>query len=65
MGAVLATMPFFAACSDEENEVIDPDPETPTLEDQWKNADTVTWPADTVVNLTDHYTVPAGKTLFL
>ena len=31
MGAALATMPFFAACSDEEDEVIDPDPETPTL----------------------------------
>lgn len=65
MGAALATMPFFAACSDEEDEVIDPDPGTPTLEDQWKNADTVTWPADTVVNLTDHYTVPEGKTLII
>ena len=42
------------------------DPQTPvSLADQWKNATTVTWPADTVINLTEHYEVPEGKTLII
>ena len=33
--------------------------------DQWNNTNTVIWPADTVINLTEHYTVPEGKTLII
>ncbi len=36
-----------------------------SLEDQWNNTNTVTWPADTVINLAEHYTVPEGKTLII
>ncbi len=42
------------------------EPEGPvSLADQWNNTNTVTWPADTVINLTEHYTVPEGKTLII
>ena len=36
-----------------------------SLEDQWNNTNTVVWPADTVINLTEHYAVPEGKTLII
>ena len=77
VGAALMSVSFFAACSDDENEPQNPpveepdepngdDPEGPvSLEDQWNNTNTVTWPADTVINLTEHYTVPEGKTLII
>ena len=77
VGAALMSVSFFAACSDDENEPQNPpveepdepngdDPEGPvSLEDQWNNINTVTWPADTVINLTEHYTVPEGKTLII
>ena len=68
MGAALMALSFFAACSDDENEPQtppkDPEGEQPgestSLADQWNNTNTVVWPADTVVNLTDHYVVPEG-----
>ncbi len=73
MGAALMALSFFAACSDDENEPQtppkDPEGEQPgestSLADQWNNTNTVVWPADTVVNLTDHYVVPEGKTLVI
>lgn len=77
VGAALMSVSFFAACSDDENEPQNPpveepdepngdDPEGPvSLEDQWNNTNTVTWPADTIINLTEHYTVPEGKTLII
>ena len=77
VGAALMSVSFFAACSDDENEPQNPpveepdepngdDPEGPvSLEDQWNNTNTVIWPADTVINLTEHYTVPEGKTLII
>lgn len=33
--------------------------------DPFAYADVVTWPADTVVNLSEHFTVPSGKTLII
>ena len=42
----------------------DPEPGTET-QNPFELADIVTWPADTVVNLSDHFTVPAGKTLII
>ena len=77
VGAALMSVSFFAACSDDENEPENPpveepggeDPDEPqgpvSLEDQWNNTNTVIWPADTVINLTEHYTVPEGKTLII
>ena len=77
VGAALMSVSFFAACSDDENEPQNPpveepdepngdDPEGPvSLEDQWNNTNTVTWPVDTIINLTNHYTVPEGKTLII
>ena len=79
VGAALMTVSFFAACSDDENEPQNPPVENPgdddqggdepqgpvSLEDQWNNTNTVIWPADTVINLTEHYTVPEGKTLII
>ena len=51
---------------DDPDEPNGDDPEGPvSLEDQWNNTNTVTWPADTVINLTEHYTVPEGKTLII
>lgn len=72
VGAALMTGSFFAACSDDDNEPgsgsgngdVLPD-ESVSLEDQWNSTDLVVWPADTVVNLTSHYTVPEGKTLVI
>lgn len=62
------TLTMFTACSDDDNNEQNPDP-TPggdtEITDPWATADVVTWPADTVVNLTDHFTVPEGKTLII
>ena len=67
-GAALMTLTMFTACSDDDNNEQNPDP-TPggdtEITDPWATADVVTWPADTVVNLTDHFTVPEGKTLII
>lgn len=57
-GAALMTLTMFTACSDDDNNEQNPDP-TPggdtEITDPWATADVVTWPADTVVNLTDHF----------
>ena len=70
--AMLATIPTFTACDDDEpNTTVTPTPEptpTPTPEepsDPWANADVVTWPGDTIVNISEHFTVPEGKSLVI
>lgn len=35
------------------------------VQNPFELADVVTWPADTVVNLSDHFTIPVGKTLII
>ncbi len=71
--AMLTTTIGFTACDDEDDPippVVNPDddqegeePETPV--DPWEIADVITWPGDTIVNLTDHFTVPEGKSLIV
>lgn len=74
--AMLATVTCFTACEDDDPEnggteqptpepepEPTPDPEEPT--DPWANADVVTWPGDTIVNLSDHFVVPEGKSLVI
>ena len=64
----------FTACDDDDpvDPIVNPQPDPkpdpePGTETQnpFELADIVTWPADTVVNLSDHFTVPAGKTLII
>ena len=57
--AALLSMGFLTACDDEET--------TTTVEDETQQLPegVVVWPADTVVNLNDHYTVPEGTTLVI
>ena len=52
VGAALMSVSFFAACSDDENE-----PENPPVEEPGGE--------DPDINLTEHYTVPEGKTLII
>ena len=74
--AMLATVTCFTACEDDDPEnggteqptpepepEPTPDPEEPT--DPWASADVVTWPGDTIVNLSDHFVVPEGKSLVI
>ena len=72
--ALFATAVIPTSCDDDDpvdpivNPQPDPDPDPePGTETQnpFDLADVVTWPADTVVNLSDHFTVPAGKTLII
>ena len=72
--AMLATVSCFTACDEDDpvkggTEQPDPTPTpTPTPDDNtdpWANADVVTWPGDTVVNLADHFVVPEGKSLVI
>ncbi len=68
--AFLATSVMFMACDDEEtNEIVTPpekeDPEEEKPDTPAVDESTIIWPADTVVNLTDHYVVPAGKSLVI
>ena len=57
--AALLSMGFLTACDDEET--------TTSVEDETQQLPegVVVWPADTVVNLNDHYTVPEGTTLVI
>lgn len=72
--ALFATAVIPTSCDDDDpvdpivNPQPDPEPDPePGTETQnpFELADIVTWPADTVVNLSDHFTVPAGKTLII
>lgn len=72
--ALFATAVIPTSCDDDDpvdpivNPQPDPEPDPePGTETQnpFDLADVVTWPADTVVNLSDHFTVPAGKTLII
>ncbi len=72
---ILAAATVTTSCDDDDpidDPVVNPQPEPepepePGTENQnpFDLADIVTWPADTVVNLDNHFTVPAGKTLII
>ncbi len=74
MGAAMLTaVPCFTACNDDDdNKTVvtdgsegDSNEEEDDASDLWANADIVTWPGDTVVNLSSHFTVPEGKSLII
>ena len=72
MGSALLTLSFFAACSDDEPNTPGTTPddnqeETAGLADpsQWDDTNTLTWPANSTVNINTHYNVPEGKTLII
>lgn len=76
MGAAVLSLSFFAACSDDDEVVTDPDNqeqgngnqdgETPLNDPSlWENTNRLTWPANSIVELDTHYTVPEGKSLVI
>ena len=64
-GTALVTLSFMAACSEDDTVSNGNDTETPEGNGNESNDDVIVWPADTVVTLTNHYTVPEGKSLII
>lgn len=76
-GTALIALSFMAACTEEDPIANGDGTETPGNDDDGNNdentdggngettGDIIVWPADTTVNLTNHYTVPEGKSLVI
>lgn len=64
-GTALVALSFMAACSEDDTVSNGNDTETPKGNGNESNDDVIVWPADTVVTLTNHYTVPEGKSLII
>lgn len=71
IGTAMLSMAVLPACSDDD-EPQTPDTETPGDNNGDDNQDnegtsktTITWPADTIVNLKEHYTVAEGTSLII
>lgn len=64
-GTALVALSFMAACSEDDTVSNGNDTETPEGNGNESNDDVIVWPADTVVTLTNHYTVPEGKSLII
>lgn len=71
IGTAATALAFFAACETQSgpDDGGDPTPK-PTQEGLadpalWNDVDELTWPANSVINLNTHYTVPEGKTLII
>lgn len=76
-GTALVALSFMAACTEEDPIANGDGTETPGNNDNGNNdentdggngettGDIIVWPADTIVNLTNHYTVPEGKSLVI
>ena len=64
-GTALVTLSFMAACSEDDTVSNGYHTETPERFGNESNDDVIVWPADTVVTLTNHYTVPEGKSLII
>ena len=76
-GTALIALSFMAACTEEDPIANGDGTETPGNDDDGNNdentdggngettGDIIVWPADTTVNLTNHYTVPKGKSLVI
>ncbi len=65
-GTALVALSFMAACSEDETIQNENNTENPGGNDggDETNEDVIIWPGDTIANLTNHYTVPEGKTLY-
>lgn len=76
-GTALVALSFMAACTEEDPIANGDGTETPGNNDDGNNDENadggngettdsiIVWPADTIVNLTNHYTVPEGKSLVI
>ena len=66
-GTALVALSFMAACSEGETIQNENNTENPGGNDggDETNEDVIIWPGDTIANLTNHYTVPEGKTLII
>ena len=66
-GTALVALSFMAACSEDETIQNENNTENPGGNDggDETNEDVIIWPGDTIANLTNHYTVPEGKTLII
>ena len=76
-GTALVALSFMAACTEEDPIANGDGTETPGNNDNGNNDENtdggngettdniIVWPADTIVNLTNHYTVPEGKSLVI
>lgn len=68
IGSAFLATSLFMACGDDEV-ISKEDPVNPGEnegeDDPQVDDSTIIWPADTVVTLTDHYTVPEGKSLII
>lgn len=68
----LVALSFMAACTEEDpisngdgTENTDGNDENNGGNSEETDDNVIVWPADTIVKLTDHYTVPEGKSLIL
>lgn len=66
-GTALVALSFTTACSEDETVSNGNNTETPGTEENESQTDSnvIVWPSDTIVNLTNHYTVPEGKSLII
>lgn len=62
-GTALVALSFMTACSEDETVSNGSNTENPGNNDNGEQTDddVIVWPGDTIVNLTNHYTVPEGK----
>ncbi len=60
----LVALSFMTACT-EEDPIANGDGTENTDGNDENNDNVIVWPADTIVKLTDHYTVPEGKSLVI
>lgn len=66
-GTALVALSFMTACSEDETVSNGSNTENPGNNDNGEQTDddVIVWPGDTIVNLTNHYTVPEGKSLII
>lgn len=66
-GTALVALSFMTACSEDETISNGSNTENPGNNDNGEQTDddVIVWPGDTIVNLTNHYTVPEGKSLII
>ena len=69
IGSAFLATSLFMACGDDEvisnEDPVNPDTDDDDDDNAQVDESTIIWPADTVVTLTEHYTVPEGKSLII
>ena len=69
IGSAFLATSLFMACGDDEviskEDPVNPDTDDDDDDNTQVDESTIIWPADTVVTLTEHYTVPEGKSLII